>query len=88
MIKAIFLDFYGTVVHEDDMVIDNITELIFQKGKAKNKEKIGAFWWDEFSRLCSESNGGNFRLQRELELIALQKTVHFFCADAAIDANS
>ena len=32
-IKAIFVDFYGTIVYEDGDVVKNITEIICKSGK-------------------------------------------------------
>lgn len=39
MLKAIFIDFYGTVVHEDGAVIEIITEEIYKTGTAQNRTK-------------------------------------------------
>ncbi len=36
MIKAVFIDFYGTVVHEDGEVIQKISQEIFNTGIARN----------------------------------------------------
>ncbi len=44
MIKAIFIDFYGTVVFEDGEVIQKITQEIYDTGKAENKAEIGGYW--------------------------------------------
>ncbi len=44
MIKAFFMDFYGTVVHEDGEVINQITQEIYDTGNAKNKSEIGLYW--------------------------------------------
>lgn len=44
---AIFIDFYGTVVHEDGAVIEKITEEIYKTGTSRNRFEIGAFWWNE-----------------------------------------
>lgn len=42
MIKAFFLDFYGTVVHEDGEIIKKITQIIYDTGKVENKSEIDA----------------------------------------------
>lgn len=34
MIKAFFLDFYGTVVYEDGEIVKKISQLIYETGKA------------------------------------------------------
>lgn len=42
MIKAIFLDFYGTVVHEDNDVVRKIIEEIADTGNEKNGRRSEA----------------------------------------------
>lgn len=67
MLKAVFLDFYGTVVHEDGDVINKITRIIMSTGQAGDRSQIGAFWWKEFQSLYMNSYGDTFETQRELE---------------------
>ena len=62
MIKAFFLDFYGTVVHEDGEIIKKITQIIYDTGEAENMSEIDAFWWNDFQDLFSNSHGNNFTL--------------------------
>ena len=52
MIKAFFVDFYGTLVHEDGKVIKEIAQLIFETGKAEKPSEIASFWWIDFQNLC------------------------------------
>ena len=40
MIKAFFVDFYGTLVHEDGEVIKKITDIICNTGKVENRKDI------------------------------------------------
>jgi len=77
MIKAIFVDFYGTLVEEDDKIISSIVENIvnYSKNKNLNKNDIGQYWWKEFVSLCNIHNGNNFKLQKEIEYISLSNTV-------------
>lgn len=84
MIKAFFLDFYGTVVFEDGEMIDEVSQTIYETGSAENKGEIGRFWWSEFQRMCSEAFGPDFETQRELEHRALENTIRYFrsAADA------
>lgn len=78
-IKALFLDFYGTVVHEDDDIIPVICNEIKESSKIECDWKdISRYWWNVFSKMFSESYGDNFITQRELGLISLRETiVHF-----------
>ena len=57
MIKAFFLDFYGTVVHEDGEVIKKITDIIYRTGKVNDKSEIGTFWWNDFQNMVNNSQG-------------------------------
>lgn len=47
MVKAVFIDFYGTVVHEDGEVIKKVCQDIFDSGKVQNKSEIDAYWWKQ-----------------------------------------
>ncbi len=50
MIKAVFIDFYGTVVHEDGEVIKQVSQEIYSTGKVTDKSEIGTYWWNEFQK--------------------------------------
>ena len=78
MVKAVFLDFYGTVVHEDGVVINEVSERIYQTGNAIDKSEIGVFWWNEFQNMFTNSYGQSFRSQRELEYQSLVNTIQHF----------
>lgn len=82
MIKALFLDFYGTVVHEDGAVIREITQKIFETGRATDQKEIASFWWNEFQTMFSNSYGETFETQRALEIRSLRKTVERFLSSA------
>lgn len=83
MIKAVFLDFYGTVVHEDGEVIKEITAIIMKTGKVDDKSQIGTFWWNEFQTMFMNSYGSAFEKQRTLEYKSLEKTLTRFQSDAS-----
>lgn len=82
MQKAVFLDFYGTVVHEDGEVIKEITQIIMETGRVDDKSQIGAFWWNEFQAMFMNSFGAAFEKQRTLEYKSLEKTLKQFQSDA------
>ena len=77
-IKAFFVDFYGTVVHEDGEVIKKITEIIFKTGKSENPSEIGSFWWNDFQTMFMNSFGETFETQRALEEKSLVHTLEKF----------
>lgn len=82
MIKAFFVDFYGTVVHEDGEIIKKITEIIYNTGKVENKSEIGAFWWNDFQSMFTNSYGDSFETQRVLEEKSLVHTLAKFGSTA------
>lgn len=82
MIKAFFVDFYGTVVHEDGEIIKKITEIICDTGKVENKSEIGTFWWNDFQSMFTNSYGDSFETQRVLEEKSLVHTLAKFCSTA------
>lgn len=86
MIKAIFVDFYGTVVFEDGEIVKQISQIIYETGNAENASQIDGFWWMRFKELFKNSHGENFRTQRDLELQSLKDTIEHF--DSTADAVS
>lgn len=82
MVQAVFIDFYGTVVYEDGAVIKEVTREISEMGSKEKPADIGAYWWKEFQSAFTASFGENFRLQRELELESLKKTIRYFRSSA------
>jgi len=87
--KALFLDFYGTLVHEDDAAIATITRKISYCLPSSNTQKeVASYLWSEFRQLSKNSFGGNFRTQREIEIISIQKTlICFQCKNLDLDID-
>lgn len=78
-IKALFLDFYGTVVHEDDEVIPVICDKISRTSSVEcDVREIGQFWWDGFSASLRNSYGLTFETQRTLEIKSLHETIKHY----------
>lgn len=61
MIKAIFVDFYGTVVFEDGEIVKKISQIIYETGNAETVSQIDGYWWNRFKELFENSCGENFR---------------------------
>lgn len=78
MLKAVFIDFYGTVVHEDGEVIKKISQEIFDTGNVIDRFEVGAFWWNEFQTAFLSAYGENFEKQRVLEYRSLRSTIQHF----------
>ena len=88
MIKAVFIDFYGTVVHEDGEVIKKVSQEIFDTGKVDDKSEIGFYWWNEFQTAFNGAYGDSFETQRELEYKSLEKTIQHFNSSANAEVLS
>lgn len=82
MVKAIFIDFYGTVVYEDGEVVSKIGRLIYETGNANSPSEVDAYWWNTFKTLFENSYGENFKTQRELEMKSLIDTIAHFESSA------
>lgn len=78
MVRAVFLDFYGTVVHEDGAVVHAISQRIAAASGAGNPQSIEAYWWETFQALCKKSFGAQFQTQRVLEQLSLEQTLRHF----------
>ena len=87
--KALFLDFYGTLVHEDDAIIADINKKMSVCSKAGNPPReIGAYWRAEFWQLLDNSHGADFKTQRELEILSIQRTLgRFQCENMDINID-
>ena len=82
MIKALFVDFYGTVVHEDGAVIKVITQMIKDTGDGSDTSDIDSFWWNVFRPMFLNSYGDEFETQRDLERKSLEHTIAKFNSSA------
>lgn len=77
--KVVFLDFYGTVVHEDDKAIPFIAEEICRDSKLKiTANEVYQYWAKRFTGLLSESYGIKFELQRDILIFSLKDTIAHF----------
>nr|MCR5204697.1 hypothetical protein [Lachnospiraceae bacterium] len=81
-IKALFVDFYGTIVHEDGEVIKKITDIIQKTGVIEDKSEIDSFWWKDFQTMFQNSYGDTFETQRALEEKSLEHTLAKFQSTA------
>ena len=78
---AVLLDFYGTVVHEDDEVVADICQSIREASPGSpSPGDVAAFWWQTYSALVLGSHGSSFATQRVLEHTSLVETLSHFAA--------
>ena len=88
MLKAIFIDFYGTVVHEDGEVIRKVSQERYATGKVNDISEIGSYWWNEFQTSFNRAYGDSFETQRTLEYKSLEKTIQHFNSSANAEVLS
>lgn len=43
MVKAFFVDFYGTVVYEDGEIVSKISDLIYKSGHVESAAEVDGF---------------------------------------------
>jgi 2-haloalkanoic acid dehalogenase type II len=89
--QGILLDFYGTVVEEDDPVISSICRAVFEKattGHPSGAGAVGKYWSGVFADACMAAAGPTFVSQRILEHRSLQETASHFGADLDLDSLS
>lgn len=80
--KAFFVDFYGTLVHEDGEVIREITKILCETGRVEDPSEVDTFWWEDFRDMFMNSYGETFETQRALEERSLAHTIERFEAHA------
>ena len=64
--RAVILDFYGTVVEEAYGLLDVISETFMRHGARQTREEVAAMWWPDFREKWGRAHGGKFRLQGEV----------------------
>lgn len=78
-LRAVLLDFYGTLVHEDDINLAEITSLIHAHATTEcSVHDVSRFWHDAFFRRGGNAFGSSFVSQRELGILALEDTLAAF----------
>jgi 2-haloalkanoic acid dehalogenase type II len=80
--RAILLDFFGTVVEEIRIPVQEICRRVCSASKAGIKDsEVVACWAKIFFDLCSQSHGAAFQLQKVLEQRSLQAAFERFQID-------
>lgn len=68
MIKAIFMDYYGTVAYENGPIALEVVKNIFKNSKAESMEAVFGYWWKTYREKLMYANGENFRTQHDVAL--------------------
>lgn len=48
MIKALFMDYYGTVAYENGPIMLEVIQSVYKNSTAKSPEEIFIYWWKTF----------------------------------------
>ena len=70
--RALLLDFYGTLVTEDDAIIERIVRRVAEASqRGSDAAAIATDWNQEFQKDCANSFGSTFSLQRKIDTRSL-----------------
>ncbi len=79
VIRALLLDFYGTLVAEDDPIVAKICAKVPARvDRECEPREIGTHWWGEFRADMATAFGPQFRTQRAIAVAALSRTLAHF----------
>ncbi|ABW10955.1 HAD-superfamily hydrolase, subfamily IA, variant 3 [Parafrankia sp. EAN1pec] len=85
MLRAILLDFYGTVVTEDDYTIEIVCEQVRVTATGRpdlTAAEVGAYWRQVFQEETGRSIAEAFRTQRDITLSSLARALRRFGSTA------
>ena len=79
---ALLLDFYGTLVDEDDAIVARIAAQVASASPRRpSPREVSHVWSTSFAALCADAHGASFRTQRDVELASLGALLaRFECA--------
>lgn len=78
MIKALFMDFYGTVVSDNGPFSYEVIKRVYKSGTAQSPDEVVAYWWKEFKIKTDQSFGENYRTQYELVMETFEEMLKHF----------
>jgi 2-haloalkanoic acid dehalogenase type II len=85
--RAVTLDFYGTVVHDDEKPLTEICRRVAAASpESITPREVIAYWSHSFGQWCARSHGPAFRTQREIERASLEEVLSHF--QLALDAEA
>lgn len=78
MIKAIFMDYYGTVTYENGPITSEVVKRIYKSSNAKTPEEVFQYWWKTFKDMLTAANGDNFRTQHDVALDSFKNLLEHY----------
>jgi 2-haloalkanoic acid dehalogenase type II len=71
--KALLLDFYGTLVAEDDLLVREILrEVAAASSLCSDTGELGRAWLERYRALCDAAYAEHFRTQQAIEVASLE----------------
>lgn len=80
MLKAIFMDFYGTAVHESGPIAMEVVQRIYKSGNAGSPEEVLRYWWTTFREKLADANGEHFQTQHDVALHNFENLLAHFAS--------
>lgn len=81
MPKAVFCDFYGTLVHENGPHSLEVIKRVLKAGNAENIDDVVSYWHRSFGRLMDEYSGEKYLPQLDLARMSFQEAIDRFEAN-------
>ncbi|MDE7243860.1 MAG: HAD family hydrolase [Oscillospiraceae bacterium] len=78
MIKAVFMDFYGTVTHENGPIAMEVVQKIYKTSSAESPEEVLRYWWTAFREKLQDANGEHFQTQHDIALRNFEDLLEHF----------
>ncbi|GEL94493.1 HAD family hydrolase [Cellulomonas composti] len=73
-IRGLLLDFYGTVVHDDEDAVDAVCARVAATTGVPHDE-VAHTWWRDYCALADDAQGSSYRRLRDLARDSLGRTV-------------
>ncbi|MGI6183565.1 MAG: HAD family hydrolase [Candidatus Fimadaptatus sp.] len=85
MIRALFCDFYGTLVRDDAPLV-SATSAEVARSAGVDAQRFEHAWRRAMSEACRRAHGDAFALQRDIERYTLEQTARSMGAQVDVDA--
>lgn len=80
--KAVFCDFYGTVVYENGPQSFEVIKRIFKNSEAPSPEAVVGYWWKVFAERLAAAYGENYQTQYHSALDSFVDVIDHYQASA------
>ena len=83
MIKAVFIDYTGTIIQEKGEDIEKVIARIWKNSKMETPQQVIEFWWSRLKELAEKSYQENFRTEDEI----VDCLLDMLCQEANLQDN-